>query len=85
MGNTQLLTELRRANRGTRVQYVLMFIFGGLCILAAFAPFQETIRITTVGTLFGFTAGLWVSHLIQVLRKAIDAQRSNAQTGDPTQ
>lgn len=79
MSDTQLLTELRRANRGTRVQYVLMFIFGSLCILAAFAPFQDIIRITTVGTLFGFTAGLWVSHLIQVLRKAIEAQKSEAQ------
>lgn len=79
MSDTQLLTEIRRANRGTRVQYVLMFIFGSLCILAAFAPFQDIIRITTVGTLFGFTAGLWVSHLIQVLRKAIEAQKSEAQ------
>jgi len=85
MSETQLLTELRRANRGTRVQYVLMVIFGSLCILAAFAPFQDIIRITTVGTLFGFTAGLWVSHLIQVLKKAIDAQKSNGQTGGRTQ
>jgi hypothetical protein len=80
-----MLTEIRRANRGTRVQYVLMAIFGGLCILAAFAPFQDVIRFTTVGTLFGFTAGLWVSHLIQVLRRAIDAQQSNAQAAAETQ
>lgn len=80
-----MLTELRRANRGTRVQYVLMIIFGGLCIVAAFAPFRDIIRITTVGTLFGFTAGLWVSHLIQVLRRAIDAQQSNAPAAAETQ
>ena len=55
---------------------LLMIVFGGLCILAAFAPFDDTLRFTTVGTLFGFTAGLWVSHLVQVLRRAIDA--SNA-------
>lgn len=80
-----MLTELRHANRGTRVQYVLMVVFGGLCIVAAFAPFQDVIRFTLVGTLFGFTAGLWVSHLIQVLRRAIDAQQSNAQVATETQ
>ena len=63
----------------------MMVIFGGLCILAAFAPFPDLIRITTVGTLFGFTAGLWVSHLIQVLRRAIDAQQSDVQTAVETQ
>jgi len=85
MSDTRLLTEIRRANRGTRVQYVLMVIFGSLCILAAFAPFQDIIRITTVGTLFGFTAGLWVSHLIQVLRKAIEAQKTEPQAATGTQ
>ncbi|WP_440991307.1 hypothetical protein [Haloarchaeobius baliensis] len=70
-----MFEELRRANRDTRVQYALMFLFGALCILAAFAPLEEIIRLTTVGTLFGFTAGLWVSHLVQVLRRAADARR----------
>jgi len=69
----EMLSEIRRANSDTRVQYVLMVIFGGLCILAAFSPFEYTLRMTTVGTLFGFTAGIWVSHLVQVLRRAIDA------------
>jgi hypothetical protein len=80
-----MIAEIRRANKGTRVQYVMMVIFGGLCVLAAFAPLQDSIRITTVGTLFGFTAGLWVSHLIQVLRRAIDAQQTNVQTAAETQ
>lgn len=74
-----MLSEIRRANSDTRVQYVLMIIFGGLCILAAFSPFEYTVRITTVGTLFGFTAGLWVSHLVQVLRRAIDASAAASQ------
>jgi Flp pilus assembly pilin Flp len=69
-----MLDEIRRANRETRVQYALMLVFGTLCIVAAFAPLEESIRITTVGTLFGFTAGLWVSHLVQVLRRASDAR-----------
>ena len=70
-----MFEEIRRANRDTRVQYALMFLFGALCILTAFAPLEETIKLTTVGTLFGFTAGLWVSHLVQVLRRAADARR----------
>jgi hypothetical protein len=69
-----MLEEIRRANRDTRVQYALMLIFGTLCIVTAFAPLEDPVRITTVGTLFGFTAGLWVSHLVQVLRRAADAR-----------
>ncbi|AQL41967.1 hypothetical protein BV210_04205 [Halorientalis sp. IM1011] len=72
-----MLEEIRRVNRETRVQYALMFIFGVLCIGVAFAPLEETIRITTVGTLFGFTAGLWVSHLVQVLRRAAEAKNAD--------
>ena len=74
-----MLDEIRRANRDTRVQYVLMATFGALCIVAAFAPLQESIRITTVGTLFGFTAGLWVSHLVQVLQRAVEANRDGTE------
>ena len=77
----QMLDEIRRANRDTRAQYALMAVFGALCILAAFAPLQESIRITTVGTLFGFTAGLWVSHLLQVVQSAAEANRNGT---DPT-
>lgn len=68
-----MLREIWRANRETRVQYGLMAVFGTLCIVTAFSPLQDPVRITTVGTLFGFTAGLWVSHLVQVLRQAIEA------------
>ncbi len=72
-----MLDEIRRVNRATRVQYSLMLIFGTLCIVTAFAPLEESIRITTVGTLFGFTAGIWVSHLVQVLQRAADMQKAD--------
>ncbi|WP_458206386.1 hypothetical protein [Haladaptatus sp. NG-SE-30] len=72
-----MFEEIRRANRATRVQYGLMLIFGALCIVTAFAPLEESIRITTVGTLFGFTAGLWVSHLVQVLQRAAELKKAD--------
>jgi Flp pilus assembly pilin Flp len=72
-----MINEIRRANRATRVQYGLMLIFGTLCIITAFAPLEEAIRITTVGTLFGFTAGLWVSHLVQVLQHATEMKNAD--------
>ncbi|MFC6962135.1 hypothetical protein [Halocatena marina] len=75
-----MIDEIQRANRDTRVQYALMLVFGTLCIVAAFAPLQESIRITTVGTLFGFTAGLWVSHLIQVLQSVAEANDDKSNT-----
>jgi hypothetical protein len=74
-----MLGEIRRANRDTRVQYALMLVFGTLCVAVALAPIQDPVRITTVGTLFGFTAGLWVAHLVQVLRRASEMRR--ARTG----
>jgi Flp pilus assembly pilin Flp len=77
-----MLEQLRRVNRLTRIQYGLMLTFGALCILTAFAPLEETIRITIVGTLFGFTAGLWVSHLVQVLGRAARANRAEVTVGD---
>ncbi|SNZ03725.1 hypothetical protein SAMN06269185_0354 [Natronoarchaeum philippinense] len=72
-----MLDEIRRVNSETHVQYALMIVFGALCIGAAFAPLEETLRITAVGTLFGFTAGLWVAHLVQVLRRAADAKNAD--------
>lgn len=74
-----MFAEIRRANLETRAQYGLMAVFGALCIIAAFSPLQDPVRITTVGTLFGFTAGLWVSHLVQVLQRAVEASRENAE------
>ncbi|QPV64306.1 hypothetical protein I7X12_06745 [Halosimplex litoreum] len=74
-----MLPEIRRAALETRVQYGLMVVFGALCIVAALSPLQDPVRITTVGTLFGFTAGLWVSHLVQVLQRAVEKSRENAE------
>jgi Flp pilus assembly pilin Flp len=71
-----MIQEIKNANRQTRVQYGLMVVFGTLCILTAFAPIRDPIRLTVVGTLFGFTAGLWVAHLVQVLQRAVEANRA---------
>lgn len=70
-----MIDKIRRASGVTRVEYGLMLIFGTLCIAAAFAPLEESVRIAAVGTLFGFTAGLWVSHLVQVLQRAASAKK----------
>jgi hypothetical protein len=59
-----------------------MLLFGTLCILTAVAPLGEAIRITAVGTLFGFTAGIWVSHLVQVLDRAASANQAEVTVGD---
>ncbi|PSP63863.1 hypothetical protein BRC77_05510 [Halobacteriales archaeon QH_8_64_26] len=67
-----MIEQLKRVDRQTRVQYGLMVIFGGLCLLAALAPLGDPTRIAVVGTTFGFTAGLWVSHLIGVLQRAAE-------------
>lgn len=75
-----MIQEIKRANRETRVQYGLMAVFGALCIGTAFAPIQDPIRLTIVGTLFGFTAGLWVGHLVQIVQRAVKANRAEQRT-----
>jgi hypothetical protein len=70
-----VVNALRRANEDTRIQYALMAVFGGLCVSMAIAPVElsTTMRVGSVGTLFGVTVGLWVSHLIQILDYAAAA------------
>ncbi len=71
-----MIEEIKRANRETRVQYGLMAVFGALCIAVAVSPLNDPIRMTVVATLFGFTAGLWVAHLVQILQRAVEANRA---------
>lgn len=59
----------------TRLQYGLMFIFGTLCLLAAVAPLDTLVKAVTVSALFGFTGGIWISHLIQTVQKAADGAK----------
>jgi intracellular septation protein A len=53
----------------TRVQYGMMIVFGTLCLVAAAAPLDLLIKVTAVSTLFGLTAGLWISHLVQITQR----------------
>ncbi|MFC7077805.1 hypothetical protein [Haloarcula halophila] len=57
----------------TRIQYGLMFLFGALCLVAAIAPLGTLIKAVTVAALFGLTAGIWISHLVQTIQKAASA------------
>jgi hypothetical protein len=77
-----MIDQLKRIDRETRVQYGLMLIFGGLCLVAALAPLDQLTRVAAVGATFGFTAGLWVSHLIGVLQRAAERNLDGAVTSD---
>jgi uncharacterized membrane protein YdjX (TVP38/TMEM64 family) len=77
-----MLATLQRLSQQTRIQYGLMLVFGALCILVALAPLADPLRITAVGTLFGLTAGIWISHLVQVLGRAASANRTDVAVGD---
>jgi hypothetical protein len=74
--NSTLTTTLQRLDLETRIQYGLMFLFGGLCLLAAIAPLELLVKAVIVSTLFGFTAGIWVSHLVQIVQQAAERQQS---------
>ncbi|PSP75173.1 hypothetical protein BRC86_03945 [Halobacteriales archaeon QS_3_64_16] len=77
-----MIDQLKRVDRQTRVQYGLMVIFGGLTLAFALAPLDDLTRTAAVGTAFGFTAGLWVSHLIGVLQRAAEQNLGGAATSD---
>ena len=70
--STSLRNNLRRIDLETRIQYGLMFLFGTLSLLAAIAPLDLVVKAVVVSTLFGFTAGIWISHLVQIIQKAAD-------------
>lgn len=72
------IDAVRQVDLETRIQYGLMVLFGALCLVAAVAPLELLTKAVVVSVLFGFTGGLWISHLVQVLQRAID--RKNATT-----
>jgi hypothetical protein len=70
--STNLTTKLQGLQVETRIQYGLMFLFGTLCLLAAVAPIATLTKAVVVSALFGFTGGIWISHLVQIVQKAAD-------------
>lgn len=70
--STTLGETLGGLDLDTRIQYGLMFIFGVLCLVAAVAPLTTLVKAVIVSALFGLTAGIWISHLVQTIQKAAD-------------
>ena len=62
----------------TRIQYGLMGLFGTLCLLAAVSPLELLTKSVIVAALFGLTAGIWISHLVQIVQKT-----ANRTDGEP--
>jgi hypothetical protein len=73
---------VRPLDLDTRIQYGMMFLFGALCLVAAVAPLDTLVKAVVVSVLFGFTAGLWVSHLIQIVQSAVDRNQRPSPTDD---
>ncbi|MFY4811524.1 hypothetical protein ACOJIV_02285 [Haloarcula sp. AONF1] len=65
---------IARIDLDTRIQYGMMLLFGGLCLVAAASPLGTLTKAVVVSALFGFTGGLWVSHLVQIIQEAATAQ-----------
>lgn len=59
-------------DRLTRIQYGLMIVFGGGCVVLALSPLPQEIRVAAVSMTFGLTVGLWLSHLMGVLDVRLD-------------
>lgn len=70
--STNLTATIQQLQLETRIQYGMMFLFGTLCLLAAVAPLETVTKAVVVSALFGFTGGIWISHLVQIVQKAAD-------------
>lgn len=70
--STSLSGMLGGIDLDTRIQYGLMGLFGTLCLVAAVAPLEVLVKAVVVSTLFGFTGGIWLAHLVQTVQRAAD-------------
>lgn len=70
--STSLSGILGGIDLDTRIQYGLMGLFGTLCLVAAVAPLEVLVKAVVVSTLFGFTGGIWLAHLVQTVQRAAD-------------
>jgi hypothetical protein len=80
--STNPIKAVEQLDLDTRIQYGMMFLFGALCLVAAVAPLDLLTKAVVVSVLFGFTAGLWVSHLVQIVQSAVDRDRRPSPTND---
>lgn len=62
----------------TKVQYLMMVVFGAVTVVFAFGPFSTEVRIMGAGVAFGVTVGLWFSHLLSMVVDAVGDLRSGA-------
>jgi hypothetical protein len=69
-------SALEQVDTDTRIQYGLMGIFGALCLLTAAAPLELLPKAVIVSVLFGFTGGIWVAHLVQIVQDAADRKQA---------
>lgn len=68
----ELIQRINQMDKLTQVQYSLMVVFGASSIAAAALPLPSQVSTVLVAVFFGLTAGLWISHLIDVLNTAAE-------------
>jgi hypothetical protein len=73
-----VIDQIRRADYLTKVQYLLMVVFGAATGALAFAPLPQRVQILGAGVAFGITVGLWFSHLLSMVVDAATDLRSGA-------
>jgi hypothetical protein len=66
----KLKRRIQNMDKMTQVQYSLMVLFGASTVVAAAVPLQSDVNTVLVAVFFGLTAGLWISHLLDVLHDA---------------
>jgi hypothetical protein len=74
-----MLERLAITEYDTRLQYVLMVLFGAACIAVALVPdgtLPPDARVPLMTLFFGLTGGLWLGHLVAVLHRAVNSATS---------
>lgn len=62
-----MIPELGDVDYLTKLQYLMMVVFGTLTAVFALAPLGMQVRILGAGVAFGVTIGLWFSHLLSMV------------------
>lgn len=62
-----MIPQLDGVDYLTKLQYLMMVVFGTLTAGFALAPLGMQVRILGAGVAFGITIGLWLSHLLSMV------------------
>jgi hypothetical protein len=73
-----VIPQFENVDYSTKLQYMMMIVFGAVTAGFAVAPLGTRVRILGAGVAFGITVGLWLSHLLSMVYETTTELRQGA-------